>query len=114
MGYLPMAIPAIAPALRPESLATAATAGLVVDAGALVADPPVVDVLDEEELELLSPGGVDSSGKFYHSVSLLLVSSSITTDHTWPGCNIYDDFLAPSRWTSKLVSAFGLMTPTMP
>ncbi len=57
-------MPAIAPALRPERGVTAAAAALVVDAGAAVGEV-VGDVLEDEELALVAPGGTDSSGNFY-------------------------------------------------
>ena len=41
------------------------------DAGAVVGDV-VDDELEDEELELVPPGGLDSSGKFYSFVSLII------------------------------------------
>lgn len=63
-------MPAIAPALRTGRCVTAAASTIVVDAGALV-DDAVGDAVEDEELELVPPGGLDSSGKSYSSVSLI-------------------------------------------
>lgn len=71
-------------------------------------------LLEDEELELVARGEVDSSGKFCTFVNLPGFYMSVEMDHTWPGCNINVDFSASSRWTSKIVVALGLMTPTMP
>lgn len=94
----------------------AAAAALVVDAGAAVGEAvgeAVGDALEDEELLPVAPGGTDSSGNFY-SCQLDSSFTDVKTDCTWPGCNMKDDFSAPSRWTSKLVVALGLITPTMP
>jgi hypothetical protein len=55
----------MAPGLRPDCCVTAAAA-LVVDAGALEVEAvgfAVGDALDDEELDPVAPGEVDSSGQ---------------------------------------------------
>jgi hypothetical protein len=62
-------MPAIAPAPRTGRCVVAAAAALAVDAGALV-DDAVAEAVEDEELELVPPRGVDSSGNSYSFVSL--------------------------------------------
>ena len=102
-------MPAIAPAPRAGRCVAVAGAALTVATGAVV-DDDVGEAIEDEEL--VPPRGVDSSGNSYSSVSLTQSSVS-DSSHTWPGCNMNCDFCAVSRWTSKLVVAFGLITPTM-
>lgn len=89
-------MPAMAPPLRPERCGTTAAAALVVDAGAFV-DDAVGDEVEDEELVPVTPGGLDSSGKFY---LLSACSASVRALYgllTWPGCSMKEAFSAPVR-----------------